>query len=33
MDKYDFFIIGGGIIGISIAFELQRRHPNALPFF
>jgi (S)-2-hydroxyglutarate dehydrogenase len=23
-----FFIIGGGIIGISIARELKRRHPQ-----
>ena len=29
MNTYDFLIIGGGIIGISIARELKRRHPHA----
>jgi (S)-2-hydroxyglutarate dehydrogenase len=26
--NYDFIIIGGGIIGISTAWQLQQRHPN-----
>jgi (S)-2-hydroxyglutarate dehydrogenase len=29
MDKFDYIIIGGGVIGISIARELKRRHPHA----
>jgi (S)-2-hydroxyglutarate dehydrogenase len=28
MDKCDFLIIGGGIIGISITRELKKRHPR-----
>ena len=27
--KYDFIIIGGGIIGLSTAWQLQQRHPDA----
>jgi len=29
MDKADFLIIGGGIIGLSTAREIKRRHPDA----
>ena len=25
----DFLIIGGGVIGLTIALELKRRHPEA----
>lgn len=29
MDKYDFILIGGGIVGISTAWQLQQRYPDA----
>ncbi len=25
---YDFIIIGGGIVGVSTAWQLQQRHPE-----
>lgn len=27
--KFDFLIVGGGVIGLCIALELKRRHPSA----
>ncbi len=27
--SYDFVIVGAGIIGLTVAFELRRRHPSA----
>lgn len=29
MKSYEYLIVGAGIIGMTIAYELQRRHPNA----
>jgi L-2-hydroxyglutarate oxidase len=29
MQNTDFLVIGGGIIGVAVARELRRRHPNA----
>ena len=28
-NKYDFLIIGGGIIGVNIALTLKKRHPDS----
>jgi (S)-2-hydroxyglutarate dehydrogenase len=28
MMKYDYVIVGGGIVGVSTAWQLQRRHPD-----
>jgi len=29
MNKYDYLIVGAGIIGMTIAFEIKKREPNA----
>ncbi|MFZ2039238.1 MAG: FAD-dependent oxidoreductase, partial [Desulfobacterales bacterium] len=29
MKTYDFVLIGGGIVGVSTAWQLQRRFPDA----
>ena len=29
VERSDFLIIGGGIVGLTLALELRRRHPSA----
>lgn len=29
MEKYDFLVVGGGVVGINVAWELKKRNPNA----
>jgi len=29
VDRVDFLIIGGGVVGLTVALELRARHPNA----
>lgn len=29
MTKYDLVLIGGGIVGVSVAWQMKRRHPEA----
>ena len=28
MGSFDFSIVGGGIIGVAIAYQIQKKYPN-----